>query len=278
MKTPRHLPPRQKRPEPADQSEVLRKVGAVLANVTVITGLLVAFGWKRSETQARALGIESNILGMSTADYMLRSITPVFLLLAVVVLSGLAWLWLEPRLRSALLASRPLRIALMWAWLQLPLLLVVLGYVWPMTSFYVFPLAVGGGILLSCYVIHLRAARAWNWPKIRLFAAAAGVLCLFWAALNYAHVEGQRMADDFAVHAAPSVTVYSQERMHITAPGVREEALEGEKSRYRYRYVGLRLLENTGGKYFLVSDEWTRGSGVVVVLRDEPVTRLEFSR
>ncbi|PWK82915.1 hypothetical protein C8D88_112165 [Lentzea atacamensis] len=278
MKTPKHLPPRQKRPEPVDQGEVLRKVGAVLANVTVITGLLVAFGWKRSDTQSRALGIESNILGMSTADYMLRSITPVFVLLAVVVVSGLVWLWLEPRLRSALLASKPLRTALAWAWVQLPLVVVGLGYVWPVASFYTFPLAVGGGILLSCYVIRLRAGRDWNWPRIRLFAAAAGVLCLFWAALNYAQVDGQRMADEFAAHAAPSVTVYSQERLHISAPGVREQALDGEKSRYRYRYVGLLLLENTGGKYFLVSDEWTRSSGVVVVLRDEPATRLEFSR
>lgn len=279
MRTPKHLPPRQKRPEPStDQSDALRKIGAVLANVTVITGLLVAFGWKRSETQSRALGIESNVLGMSTADYLLRSIAPVFTLLAVVVVAGLAWLWLEPRLRPVVLGHRLATRWLAWSWLILPLLVVGLGYLWPVASFYAFPLSVGGGILLSCYVIHLTERRGWDWQKVRLFAVAAGVLSLFWAALNYAQVDGQRLAEEFEAAAAPAVTVYSQERMHITVSGVREEPLDGEKSRYRYRYTGLRLLENTGGKYFLVSDAWTRNGGVVVVLRDEASTRLEFSR
>lgn len=40
----------------------------------------------------------------------------------------------------------------------------------------------------------------------------------------------------------------------------------------------FQLLENTGGKYFLVSDTWTRSTGVVVVSRDDATTSLEFSR
>ncbi len=276
MKTPKRLPPKQKPAPAADQNEALRKIGAVLANVSVITGLLVAFGWKRSETHSRALGIESNILGMSTADYVLRSMRPVFTLLAVVVVAGLLWLWLEPRLRPVVTGRNAGVLAL--SWLLLPFVVVGLGYVWPVVSFYTFPLAVGGGIMLSCYVIHLRGRRSWDWRKVRLFAVAAGVLSLFWAALNYAQVDGQRLADEFVVGDAPAVTVYSQERMHITAPGVREEPLDGDKARYRYRYAGLRLLESTGGRYFLVSDEWTRDSGVVVVLRDDAGTRFEFSR
>ncbi len=294
MTTPKRLPRRRIRPEPAprDQGEVLRKVGAVLANVTVITGLLVAFGWKRSETETRELGFESNVLGMSTVDYMLRSISPVFNLLAVIVLAGLVWLWLEPRLRSRFENRQPTKgwqavlTLLTLSWLLLPLPVVGLGFLWPVLSFYVFPLSVGGGIMLSCYAVHLRglsrtARRVWdwNWPRIRLFAAVAAVLSLFWAALNYAEVDGVQSADVFANNLGhkPAVAVYSQERMHIAAPGVREEPLDGDKSRYRYRYVGLRFLENTGGKYFLVSDEWTRDYGVVVVLRDDATTRLEFT-
>ncbi|KOV85075.1 hypothetical protein [Nocardia sp. NRRL S-836] len=272
MRKPKLLPRRQKRPAPADQNDALRRIGAVLANVTVITGLLVAFGWKRCETQARALGIESNVLGMSTADYLLRSINPVFRLLAVVVVVALVWLWLEP------VVSQRKQRWLVWSWLLFPLPVFALGYLWPVVSFYVFPLTVGAGVMLSCYVVHLRGRRAWDWPKVRLFAVAAGVLSLFWSALNYAQVDGLRLAEEFEPLRAPAVAVYSQERMHITAPGVREEGLDGDKSRYRYRYVGLRLLENTGGKYFLVSGEWTRGNGVVVVLRDDATTRLEFSR
>ncbi|MEU4766137.1 hypothetical protein AB0H12_23050 [Actinosynnema sp. NPDC023794] len=42
------------------------------------------------------------------------------------------------------------------AWLILPALTVALGLLFPITSFYAFPLAVGGGILLSLYASRLR--------------------------------------------------------------------------------------------------------------------------
>jgi len=45
---------------------------------------------------------------------------------------------------------------------------------------------------------------------------------------------------------------------------------------YKYRYVGLRLLEHTGGHHFLVSDEWSPQYGVVVMLADDDPVRLEF--
>lgn len=43
--------------------------------------------------------------------------------------------------------------------------------------------------------------------------------------------------------------------------------------------TGLRLLEHTGDKLFLVSDGWTPEYGVVFVLRDDDRTvRLDFVR
>ena len=68
--TPPPPPPEAKK---ADLREVLRPVVAVVANITVLTALLVYFGWRRSETQAHQLGIDESILGMSTRDYLLRS-------------------------------------------------------------------------------------------------------------------------------------------------------------------------------------------------------------
>ncbi|MET9225746.1 hypothetical protein [Lentzea sp. NPDC003310] len=70
--------------------------------------------------------------------------------------------------------------------------------------------------------------------------------------------------------------VHGKARLHIDVPGVREEALPPEDS--AYRYAGLRLLESTGGKFFLVSDEWTRERGIVIALRDDNTVRLEFVR
>lgn len=46
----------------------------------------------------------------------------------------------------------------------------------------------------------------------------------------------------------------------------------------RYRYEGLRLLEHTGGRYFLISDGWTRRYGVLFVVPDDGSLRLELVR
>ena len=48
-------------------------MGAVLANVAVLTALLVYFGWTRSEVYNRRIGIDESILGMLTREYLLRS-------------------------------------------------------------------------------------------------------------------------------------------------------------------------------------------------------------
>ena len=40
-----------------DRNDLIRRMGAVLANVGVLTALLVYFGWKRSEVQSRRLGV-----------------------------------------------------------------------------------------------------------------------------------------------------------------------------------------------------------------------------
>ncbi|MER5262654.1 hypothetical protein ABTZ99_11285 [Actinosynnema sp. NPDC002837] len=264
-----------------DQPDAVQRVGEALANVTVLTGLLVYFGWRRSDVQARELGIDSSVLGMTTTDYVLRSVGPVFLLLAVVVGIALVCRWLEPRVRAA--GDRPgrraraLSVTLSLAWLILPALTVALGLLFPITSFYAFPLAVGGGILLSLYASRLRRPDAHpTWTRVLVFAVVS--LSLFWSAGNYAEVRGVELARAYAadVHGQTAVVVYAGERLHITAPGACEEPLPADGSRYRFRYLGLRLFAKVGAKYFLVSDGWTRERGTVVVLADNDDIRVEL--
>ncbi|KOX24555.1 hypothetical protein ADK67_18490 [Saccharothrix sp. NRRL B-16348] len=263
------------------QPDAVQRVGEALANVTVLTGLLVYFGWRRSDVQARELGIDSSVLGMSTTDYVLRSVGPVFLLLAVVVGIALVCRWLEPRVRAA--SDRPgsraraLSVVLSLAWLILPAVTVALGLLFPVTSFYAFPLAVGGGILLSLYASRLRRPDEHpTWTRVLVFAVVS--LSLFWSAGNYAEVRGVELARAYAedVRGQTAVVVYARERLHITAPGACEEPLPADGSRYRFRYLGLRLLTKVGAKYFLVSDGWTRDRGTVVVLADNDDIRVEL--
>ncbi len=290
-------------PAPAPAGDVLREalkpVVALLANVTVITALLVYFGWRRAETHAERLGIDESVLGMTTREYVLRSVGPVLVLLVGVAVCGLAWMALERRLTPRLLpptdatpdadagtppvAARRTVQGLGLAWLILPALVYLLGFVAPALAFVLFPASIGAGALLWVYAGRVRRG---DDGRSRFALALVGVLvlvCLFWTASNYAEVLGDRLADDFVdeVDRLPGVVVSSQERLYLDGPGVDETQLPGpeEDGGLRYRYEGLRLLEHTGGRYFLVSDGWTPTYGVVFVLEDgDDTMRLDFVR
>jgi hypothetical protein len=271
---------------------LLRPVVAVVANVTVLTALLVYFGWRRSETQSRQLGIDESIFGSGTRDYLLRSVGPVLVLLVGTALAAFAWVALDRRLaplvesrRSPTLAGLLLR-GLAWAWLLLPAATWLASRQWPATAFVLFPASIGAGVLLLQYAHHLRGlGQPVDGAAARraTVAHAATVLlvgvCLFWTVSNYAEVEGDRLAARLAPGDLPGVVLSSEHRLHLEGPGVTEESLPGDDTELRYRYTGLRLLEHTGGRYFLVSDGWTPSYGVVFMIRDgDEAVRLDFVR
>jgi hypothetical protein len=171
--------------------------------------------------------------------------------------------------------------------IKLPLAAWLAGFWWPATAFISFPLCWVAGLLLVLYAFHIRqmlpgalALPASRETLLRGFTAIIVSVGLFWTATNYAIVEGTELADGFLAQVAllPSVVLYSPARLHIQAPGAKEEHLASEQSMYKYRYVGLRLLEHTGGHYFLVSEQWSPRSGVVVMLADNDPVRPEFVR
>jgi hypothetical protein len=281
-------------PETTERFEgPLRALVSIGANVTVLTALLVFFGWKRAEAHSQMLGIDESILGMSPQDYAFRSVNALFPLLAVIAVAGLGWLWVHAGIARALQEGRRLRLVrgaarvLVLAWLLVPLIAALLSWRYPAAGFLVFPLSFAAGTLLTCYGIYLlsqlrgataHASRPWHTSLTKLFVAIVVTLSLFWEVSNYATVIGQdlgsRLAAELPTHA--QVVVYSPNRLHLTAPEVKEESLPGPNTGYRYRYTGLRLLNYTGGRYVLVSDGWTPRYGVVVLLADRDPVRLEF--
>ncbi len=280
--------------------EAMRPFVGLLANVTVITALLVYFGWRRAETHAAALGIDESLLGMSTREYVLRSVGPVLLMLVVVSVGGLLWLSVERRLTPQLRPAGPaapdrtrrartvvIRLCAT-AWLWLPAIASVLRLRWPALAFVLFPASIGVGALLWLYARRLARTADTAGANVHHDTAALALVgmlalvCLFWTASNYAEVLGTRLARDFALQVArqPGVALYSGNRLYLDGPGVVETRLSapGEEAP-TYRYTGLRLLEHTGSRYFLVSDEWTRRYGVVFVFPDaDPSLRFEFVR
>ncbi|WUI00823.1 hypothetical protein OHR68_03115 [Spirillospora sp. NBC_00431] len=278
-------------------SSPLRWLAGVLANVTVLTALLVYFGWQRNEVMTDRLGIEESILGQSTRDYLLRSVQPALALLLVIAAGGLIWLQfdraLAPRVRAGAAADRLVRYTLRllsWAWVLLPVIVLVFGTVSGALgftggqefAFIAWPLSIGAGVLLTYYGMHLRGTvPPEKEPLLRIFLAITVVVMLFWATSNYATLQGRDLADRLVgnMRGQNAVTVYSSKRLFLAGAGVAESELPGNNNAYSYRYTGLRLLAHAGGRYFLVPDRWAPGRGAVMVLREKDSTlRMEFSR
>ncbi|GAA3216717.1 hypothetical protein [Actinocorallia longicatena] len=275
---------------------MVRWIIGLVANITVITALLVYFGWQRDYVMAGRIGIDEDVLGQSTRDYLLRSVGPALTLLLTVAACGLAWLQfdrlLAARLRSPDPADRPARvllIALSAAWIAMPAAAWLLGQAaagLDLTAlrelmFVLWPFSIGGGLLLTYYGSHLRGTiPEGRDPLFQAMVLIVVLVTLFWGTSNYATLRGYALAESLAdgVHRLSAVTVYSQKRLFLSAPGVTETPLTGKNAAYSYRYAGLRLLARSGGRSFLVADSWSPGNGPVMVLSEKDPLRMEFSK
>lgn len=272
------------RPAGAAQEFTWQLLG-LLVNVTALTALLIYFGWRRADTQAARMGFDESLLGMSTQDYLLRSIGPLLPLLLTIAGAGLVWLWADRRIARSIARQRPA--GRHWPWLVTVLGLVLAPVVyltspwWAQTAFVVWPLSIGAAVLLVSYGEALRMRRDGEPAPVllKIFAGLAVGVCLFWSASNRAEVLGERLANDYAqgVSSAVRVTVYAGERLYLRGPGVAEEELAAGHAAYRFRYTGLRLLDHIGDRYFLVPDGWTPGHGVVIALSEDDKLRFEYS-
>jgi hypothetical protein len=79
---------------------------------------------------------------------------------------------------------------------------------------------------------------------------------------------GRGEAESFAAGIArnPGVTVYSEQRLYLEGPSVREELLpEQPPSKFRYKYSGLRLFAESKDRLFLVPPVWNAEARTSVV-------------
>jgi hypothetical protein len=175
------------------------------------------------------------------------------------------------------------------AWLALPLAVYAFGFLarqFTFTAgrqfaFVIWPLSIGAGALLTYYGMQLRGVTPSDRePLLRAFVTVTVVVMLFWGTSNYATLQGNELADRLIrdLRLQNAVTVYSAKRLFLSGPGITETGLPGQNSAYAFRYTGLRLLAHAGGRYFLVSDQWTPGRGAVMVLGEKEAVRLEFSQ
>jgi hypothetical protein len=281
-------------------SSLLGAVTKVGPPLTIVTALLIYFGWARADAQSKAMGVDVSMFGYSTQDYVLRSISTLYLPLLVISGLGLGWLALDRQLtqltdtpegaagvrragRAALLGGGVAAVAaILWAWAL------------PGRGDLVAPLTVAGGTAVAAYgtrLMRLAPARPGRAAPASPERAARAVLiggiitlAMFWELSSYAGVVGRGYAQRIArtVGTLPRVTVTSPDPLGVLAPGVIEEAvtLPGPTGAHnvRYRTTGLRLLVSSGGRVFLLTDGWRPGQGAVVVLPDDDTLRWQLSR
>jgi hypothetical protein len=238
------------------------------------------------------MGLDVSLFGFTTQDYVMRSVSTLYVPLLVTAAIALGWLALHHRVLVGLGngirrgAVRGAGLVGVGIGLSAAVGVLVVASVNRGAAPLVLPLVLAGATQLAAYggwLIrtasndHPRAATSWQRVLRKLLVGSVVTLALFWELSNYAAVVGRGYALDIAdsLPTLPRATAYSAKPLGIQAPGVHEERLEAAGG---YRTSGLRLLVRSGGRLFLLHDGWSPRSGTVIVLPDNDHLRWQFSR
>lgn len=280
----------------ATLAPVLSAVGALAPPLTVVTSLMLYFGWARSAEQARFMGVDVSLFGYTTQDYVLRSIRTLYIPLLVVMAAALCCLALHRRVLRALTVRRThrgLRAAgtgALCGGLAATAFAVIAATLRRDWAPLVVPLVLAAGTAVAAYGGWLarvasgqdlrRSGPLWQQVLHRVLVGSVLTLALFWELSVYATVTGRGSAYELAdsLTALPSATGFSPQPLGVEAAGVREDPVQFEGSVRHYRISGLRLLVRSGGKVFLLHDGWSPHIGTVVVLPDDGRVRWQYSR
>jgi hypothetical protein len=275
--------------------QLTRLLGTIVAPTTLLTALLFYFGFSHAYWYYDYFGVNATLLGLTTRDYVQKSLDGLFVPMLVVACAGLLLLWGHALVRARLGAgARPgvLRV-LVPAVAATGLVLVATALVsvfvaTPLSRRLVgTPLALAAGVLLLVYAVHLWRLTGGSAPRALWVAVAewAGVfvlvgLSLTWAASDYsasvALTRARRTVAQLPTY--PSVVVYSERNLSLRAPGVRETRCGDPEAAYRYRYEGLTLVLQSGDQYLFLPRRWTPADGVALLIPRSDALRLEFLR
>jgi hypothetical protein len=230
-------------------ADVIQVLSLVVAPTTLVTALLYYFGWSSTGAESRYFGMEQSLLGLSTTDYLLRSVPPMFWPLSLLVLTVILALLLHlalmrtfPRpttlvqrwvpIGLGLLGLLSLRegLGLLFQWrgvtapLKIPTAVAQYGFLRPSVF-------LATGIALISYAGYLwdrlpaSAGQRRPWAESSPWAAKGLVvfpillilLFIFWAVSDYAADYGSAHAQavEYTLKRRPSVTVYSAKRLYI---------------------------------------------------------------
>ncbi|MFE5290720.1 hypothetical protein ACFQ8T_00950 [Isoptericola sp. NPDC056618] len=295
---------------PAHEPSVLARVwsvlGTVVAPATFVTAILFYFGYVSTRAQYLYFGVDVDLLGYSTQEFVMRSPQPLLVPMLAVLLVGAGLVLADAALRRRLTgAATPT--AHRWT-LALTVggsvvlavgVALVVAYA-PLAGWapypLVTPLVIGVGSAGLAYGLtwshrraaasHVAGAEGARGPTTASDPARTAVLllvltvvaALFWATGTVAEWTGRGQAKSLArdLGSLPAVVVDTPQRLEVGDPAVAEEDLADGDGQYRYRYRGLRLLVEGGDSLFLVPERWSPHGSTLVVPLDDVRVKLRF--
>lgn len=275
-------------------------VGLFIAPTTVITSLCYYFGYFSTRKYFDYFGIDSNAIGFTTSDYVLRSVRSLYLPIIVLLLAWLAALWAGQYVHLMAKAGRRTRLVRAVAWTAMAIGVVgivraILGMTAPqlkpdhITALTPVGLGVGSASLIVGFWL-LASLRTPSTPRTLattkraslLVAAAAIVLALFWLANIYATFRGE---DDAKVAARElwlretSVVLDTPQRLGAPSDLIVESKIPSEdptKEPTQYRYECFRPLVVRGDLWVLVPAGWTNEHGYAVIITAGSANRISL--
>lgn len=275
--------------------DAIEAIGAVVAPVTVATALAYYIGLQRQQALADGLGIEISVLGLSTQDYVVRStdtlvrfITVLLIAVMISLIGSVAYRtfliknsWQSSRIAGApAIAVGVLLLLYAVARLFNPTPLTYRSLLAPVALMF-------GTLAITVGLAH--GGQQWareltpresRWIRTTVAISTAGLILagLFWAANDYAYLQGAGRASSFqeTLSRMPDVAIYSSARLFLTSDSIQEEQLSSDRGVNTYRYRGFRLLLRSDGNYFLIPHDWSEGDRQVVVVPQDRVEWIVF--
>jgi hypothetical protein len=281
-------------PEPQEGPppwERLMQVTQILAPTTLVTALMIYYGYVATYTRFGYFGIALEAMDLTVQELILYGTETMWVPLATLLLLVLAFAGIHAmhlRLIDSGRWPRPVRAAgvVMMAGGLALLIRAVVGVVVPEVArdetAGVTPLSLSLGALLIAYGGYV-VMRTWSRPRWVTVLAVLTTLGLVmsgavWATNSFASAFGRGLGITLSRNLTqyPEAVIDTTERLKLlTAPEKMQRlpAAKGEKFKYRYR--GMRLLTEAGGRLFLVPEKWTRSSGTLVLSYNADI-RVQF--
>ncbi len=269
-----------------------------VAPLTLVTALLFYFGYVSTREFFLYFGIDVDLIGLSSQEFVMRSPGALFIPVMILLLLSAGLIVGHRMLRRRLLARETAaagRVVAVIAWTGIALVLagLLVAFLGPVladggVAQLITPVLLAVGAGLCAYAASTaRALGAAISRAVVVLLVLVMVAGTFWATATLAQWWGRgqarAVASDFTV--LPAVVLDTRERLapgndaitfqELDGGGAAEGDAAGEPT-YAFRYFGLRLLAQGDGRLYLVPDQWSPDASTIVVPYDDVRVRFRF--